>query len=111
MDGTSQESYQHPDTDDITHYQVAVPTDDWETWKRTIPRTVPLYRRIHELLKLDARRDADDTDDANLRLISLKFQRVQQRVENTRVALDDGDTDRAREELDAIEEIATGLVE
>jgi hypothetical protein len=108
MPGTSGPDHMFPDRE-TTQYQVAIPDDDWEAWKRSVPRTVPLYRRIHTLLQLDT--DRDEEDDLNERLISLQFQRIVQRGQNIRDALDDGDQDRALEEVAKIEEIAGPIAE
>lgn len=107
MDGTSGPGHMFADRE-TTQYQVAIPTADWEAWKRTVPRTVPLYERLYRLIQEDTLPE-DAYDQSDLQLWSLKFQRVEQRVTNAEAALDSDDTERAREELAAIREIATGM--
>jgi hypothetical protein len=104
MSGTAGPAHMFPDRE-TTQYQVAIPAEDWEAWKRTVPRTIPLYKRLYQLIREDTIPE-DQMDDANLSLIMLKFQRVAQRVENAETALDDGDPERARDELAAIRDIA-----
>lgn len=99
-----------PDAPDTTSYLVEMPTDDWVAWKDTVPRSVPLYKRLHHLIRADAT-PSGEMDESDLSLVMLKFERVAQRVENAEVALDDGDGDRARRELENIREIADGYVE
>lgn len=107
MPGTSGPTHMYPDRE-TTQYQLAIPSDDWAAWKRTVPRTVPLYERLFRLIQEDTLPE-DAYDESDLQLWSLKFQRVEQRVTNAEAALEADDTDRAKEELAAIRDIATGM--
>lgn len=107
--GTSGAAHMFPD-EATTSYLIEVPTDDWDTWKRNIPRDRPLYERIHALLQLDAE-FAGDVDATALRLTSMKFERVHQRCQTALQAWNDGDHEKVREELHEIREIAAPAVE
>lgn len=96
--------------EETVSYQVAMPADDWRAWKRTVPRTVPLYRRLYQLLVSDTIPE-DQMDESDISLLLLKFERVEQRVTNAETALDDGDINRARKELQTIREVAAGMLD
>lgn len=109
MPGTSGNTHMFPDQD-TTSYMVAIPTDDWEAWKRAIPRDIPLYERIYKLILFDAGPHAD-IDNASVNLLRMKYQRIEQRSKTARQALDDGDIEKARAELEQIGEVAADMVE
>lgn len=77
----------------------------WKTWSDAIPQSISLHDRLHQLIRADTLPE-DAMDDADVSLVLLKFERVAQRVENAETALDEGDEERARDELAAIREIA-----
>ena len=110
MSGTSGPTHMFPDADETTQYQVEIPSEDWRAWKRTVPRDVPLYRRLFHLIQTDTV-PRDQMDSSDMALLRLKFERVAQRVTNAEAALNADDPERAREELDTIREVATGMLE
>jgi hypothetical protein len=38
----------------VVTYQFEIDTDEWETWKKTVPRTKALDERLRELIHADA---------------------------------------------------------
>lgn len=110
MSGTSGPAHMFPDAVDTTSYMVEIPSDDWDAWKDTIPRSTPLYERLHRLVQLDAEFDGD-ADLAELRLTSMKFQRVHQRCQTALNSMADDDVEKVREELLTIRDIAEPYVE
>jgi hypothetical protein len=42
---------EHPD---VVTYQFEIDTDEWEHWKKTVPRTKALDERLRELIRADA---------------------------------------------------------
>lgn len=109
MSGTSGPSHMFPGRE-TTQYQVTIPTEDWEAWKRTVPRTVPLYRRLYQLIQADTVPE-NHLEESDLSLLLLKFERIEQRVTNAETALDADDKARARDELQTMREIATGMLD
>jgi hypothetical protein len=103
--GTSGPSHMFPDADDTTTYLIEMPTGDWDDWKDAIPRSKPLYDRLHTLVQLDAE-FAGEVDATELRLTSMKFDRVHQRCQTALQAWTDGDHEKVREELHEIRSIA-----
>jgi hypothetical protein len=91
-----------------TWYQFKVPTDDWEDWQDQIPRSTPLYERLYTLIQIDTALDGD-TNVAQMNLLSMKCERIRQRAETGRQAIDNGDPQKARAELEQIEEVAGAL--
>jgi len=108
MVGTRAKEYQTDEGEPTTHYQIAVPTDDWAAWKATIPRTKPLYQRVHELLQVDTALDGD-VDPETIRLLLFKADRLQERTRTARQALARGDEETVREELAGIEDLIEQL--
>jgi hypothetical protein len=98
----------YPDRD-TTPYRFTVPTEDWEEWKRTIPRTVPLYERLYALIQIDTALDGE-ANVASLNLLRMKLERIQQRAETAQHALEDGDGPKARAECEQIQDIAGDLL-
>lgn len=109
MAGTSGAAHMFPD-EETTSYLVELPTDDWDDWKRQIPRDRPLYERLHTLVQLDAA-FGGEVDPTELRLTSMKFQRVHQRCQTALQAWNDGDHEKVREELHELREIAAPHVD
>jgi len=94
---------------ETTSYVAAAPTEDWEEWKANIPRTLALYERLHALIQIDTALDGE-TDVASLNLLRMKCERIQQRSQTARQALDDGDVQKARAELKQIDGLAGDLL-
>ncbi|AGC34576.1 hypothetical protein HSTV1_31 [Haloarcula sinaiiensis tailed virus 1] len=91
----------------VTSYQFFVPDSVWSEWQVTVPRNTTLYERLWALLEQDARATTSDGfSDMEERTARLLASRIQQRAVNAASALDDSDPDRARDELDAIKDIA-----
>jgi hypothetical protein len=96
-----------PDAE-TTQYQVAVPTEDWTAWKDSIPRTMPLYERLHTLIQIDTALDGE-ADVSSLTLLQMKCERIAERSRTARNALENDDEGKVRAELEQIEDIAEGL--
>lgn len=95
---------------DTTTYQFEIPSDTWNKWRDTVPRTVPLYARIETLIKMDAERaDVDDVE--TTQLVTMQYNRIRQRSLTARDALDRGDEEKAREELQAIADVANAFAD
>jgi hypothetical protein len=109
MPGSSGNDHMFPDQE-TTSYMVAAPTEDWNAWKNSIPRTIPLYERLYTLIQIDTALDGD-VDVASLNLLRMKFERIEQRSKTARQALADGDVQKARAELEQIGEVAADMVE
>jgi len=45
---------------DMVKYQFEISDDEWERWKRTVPRSKSLDERIRELIEADAEGRVDD---------------------------------------------------
>jgi hypothetical protein len=98
---------QYGDDEDITSYQFFAPKSVWSEWQVTVPRNTTLYERLWALLEQDARATTSDGfSDMEERTARLLASRIEQRAVNAASALDDNDEERARDELDAIREIA-----
>lgn len=108
MPGTRADEYQTDDGERTTQYQIAVPTEQWEAWKATIPRTKPLYQRIQELLQVDTALDGE-VNPETVRLLLFKADRLQERTRTARHALARGDEETVREELAGIDELIEQL--
>ena len=107
MPGSSRD-WMHEDAADVTTYQIGVPSDDWEAWKESIPRTIPLYQRLHALIQIDTALD-NETDVAAMNLLRMKAERIAQRAATAQQALADDDPHKARAELEEIESLAAEL--
>lgn len=93
---------------ETTSYMVELPTQDWRAWKRQVPRTVPLYERLHDLIIADAAAtERDGYDDMEERTARLLASRIQHRGRTAKNALDDGDIDKVRDEIDHMVDVAT----
>lgn len=46
--------------EEMVTYQFQIERDEWEAWKRTIPRRKSLEKRLNELIREDMERDTDD---------------------------------------------------
>jgi len=44
----------------MVKYQFEISDDEWERWKRTVPRSKSLDERIRELIEADAEGRVDD---------------------------------------------------
>ena len=107
MPSTSRD-WMHEDASDVTTYQIGIPTEDWTAWKESIPRTIPLYKRIHALIQIDTALDGE-TDVAAMNLLRMQCERIAQRAATAQQALDDDDPHKARAELEDIADLAQSL--
>lgn len=105
MPGTSGPSHQWPERE-TTQYQVAIPTEDWDDWKDTVPRTVPLYERLHDLLVMDTAAATDGWDEETEQMVRMLSNRMRHRARRALTALENDNADRASEELETIVELA-----
>lgn len=91
-------------------YRFRAPRELWNDWKDSIPRSVSLDQRIIALIQIDAALDGE-TNVANMILLRMKLERIQQRSQTARQALQDGDGPKVRAELEQIDDIAADLIE
>lgn len=110
MPGTSGPDHMFPDEPETTSYMVQMPADDWAEWKDSIPRSRPLYDRLHALIQIDTAFDGE-ADLAELRLVTMKFQRIEQRCMTALDALHDDDVEKVREELRTMRNMAAPFSE
>ena len=108
--GTSGPDHMWPDCE-TTQYQVAIPSEDWIDWKELVPRTVPLYRRIHELILLDIRasglvKDGGAWDGEDEQMARLLAGRIEHRARRAETAVENDNAERVAEELDEITSLA-----
>lgn len=100
---------------DTTNFRFQIPTDDWEPWTDTVPRSLALYERLRALIIADtaaggvARGDVDGFDAEDEQMVRLLSSRVLHRARRARTALENDDEERVREELDTIIDIAAEL--
>lgn len=95
---------------DTTTYQFDIDRDTWREWADTVPRSVPLYARLRTLIEMDTHRE-DIEDVTTTRLVTMQYNRIQQRCETATEALERGDADKVREELAAIAEVADAFAD
>jgi len=95
------------DAEDIVSYQFYADSDLWERWKDTVPRSVALHDRLHELIAqdLEATRGGgyDDMEERSARLLAT---RIHHRAQTAEQALEQGDDEKVRKELANIDDIA-----
>lgn len=104
--GRSGPGHMFPDRE-TTSYNVTVPSGDWRAWKDTVPRSTTLYERLHELIREDTKaKQRGGYDDMEERTARLLATRIQHRGRTARQALERGDDDAVREQLDSMVEIA-----
>lgn len=114
MSGTPGPAHMYPDRE-TTHYLVAVPTEEWDDWKATVPRGLALYERLFDLIQADtaaggvARGDVEGWDDEDEQMVRLLSSRVLHRARRARTAHDNDNPERVREELTTIIDIAGEL--
>lgn len=107
------------ESDDTVVYAIELPREEWETWKDTVPRSVPLHERLRDLVLEDYRSTtAGGYNEMEERTARLLASRINRRSKTARQALDryenpdDGDDpdpellDSVREHLEAIGEIS-----
>lgn len=95
-----------PEHDEVTTYTLRIPSDDWNRWRDTVPRSTPLYVRLRSLINQDYTAAAtDDWEDMEERTAKLLADRIKHRARTARSAIGDDD-EKLRKQLDKIEEIA-----
>lgn len=109
------------ESDDTVVYAIELPRSEWDQWKDTVPRSVPLHERLRDLVLEDYRSTAaggySEMEERTARLLASRMKR---RSLTARQALDryedpdDGDPDperldSVREHLEAIGEIASNF--
>jgi len=97
---------------DTTQYNLHIPSETWDNWADTIPRSVPLYYRIYELIAGDLRATRmggyDEMEERTARLLA---SRIERRAKTARDALEKDKDDHVREHLEKIEDVASTFSE
>lgn len=92
--------------DSIT-YQFEMRREDWREWTESIPRSVALSDRLRTIITADAKvRQRDGYNEMEERTARLLATRIRHRGRTALQALERGDTEKVREEIKQMREIA-----
>lgn len=58
---------QATESEDMVKYQFQAEDDEWQAWKRTVPRDKSLEKRINELIRADTEGQVTEIDVAAVR--------------------------------------------
>ena len=107
MPGESGHSFQFQDVEETTSYTFRIPTEDWQDWRGTLPQTITVYERLHQLIVEDTEsKQSDGFEEMEERTARLLATRIQHRSRTALQALDRGNDEAVAEQLENIREIS-----
>jgi len=97
--------------DETVTFQFEMSRADWNRWKETVPRDLPLHERIVTLIEQDRRAAETARTDSETQSMELLASRIRIRATQADGAIrgDEGDTDAAREQIQEIVDLADAI--